>query len=84
MSPTFDPALDLNIERTIHAPPHRIWRAWTDPDLLARWWVPAPATARVDVLDVRPGGGFVTQMSEDGHTFVPHTDGIFVIVDDQR
>lgn len=84
MSPALDPALDLRIDRLIHAAPSSIWRAWTDPDLLARWWVPAPAIARVDVLDVRPGGGFVTQMSASGQEFSPHTDGIFVVAQEHR
>lgn len=55
-SPALDPELDLAIQRVIHAPRHDIWRAWTDPSLLQRWWVPAPTIARVDMLDVRPGG----------------------------
>ncbi|WP_017593850.1 SRPBCC domain-containing protein [Nocardiopsis potens] len=66
----------------IRAPRHRIWRAWTDPALLRQWWVPAPATARVDLLDVRPGGGFVTRMSDGGRDFAPHTDGVFLVVEE--
>jgi len=80
----FDPALDLTIERVIHAPAEKIWRAWTQPELLEKWWVPAPTIARIDVLDVRAGGGFVTRMSDDGASFVPHTDGIFLVVEDER
>lgn len=79
-----DPRLDLSIQRVIRSPAREVWRAWTDPDLLARWWVPAPTLARVDQLDVRPGGGFVTRMSEDGRDFVPHTDGIFLVVEPER
>lgn len=78
---TTDPDLDLVLRRVIHAPPRTIWRAWTDPALLARWWTPAPTLTRVDQLDVRPGGGFVTHMSEDGHEFVPHTDSVFLVVE---
>lgn len=81
--PAVDPQLDLVIQRVIRAPRHDIWRAWTDPAFLQQWWVPAPTIAQVDLLDVRPGGGFVTRMSEDGHTFVPHTDGIFLVVDEE-
>jgi uncharacterized protein YndB with AHSA1/START domain len=80
-----DPTLDLTLQRVIRAPRRTIWRAWTDPDLLARWWVPAPTVARVDRLEVRPGGAFVTSMSDDGGAFVPHTDGIFLLVEpDER
>lgn len=77
-----NPDLDLTIERVIRAPRTAVWDAWTDPRLLEQWWTPAPTSTRVDVLDPRPGGGFVTRMSEDGHTFVPHTDCAFLAVDE--
>lgn len=79
-----DPRFDLTIERLIRAPRRDIWRAWTQPDLLEQWWIPAPMRTRVDHLDVRPGGAFVTQMSEDGTTYVPHTDSVFLVVEDER
>lgn len=81
---TFDPALDLSIQRIIHAPAQDLWNAWTDPQQLEKWWIPAPTVARVDVLDARPGGGFVTRMSDDGEEFVQHTDGIFLVVEEAR
>jgi uncharacterized protein YndB with AHSA1/START domain len=82
---TIDPTLDLTLQRVIRAPRGTIWRAWTDPDLLARWWVPAPTVARIDRLEPRPGGAFVTSMSDDGRAFVRHTDGIFLVVEpDER
>ena len=77
-----DPRLDLTLERVIRAPRAAVWRAWTDAALLQRWWVPAPTVARVDRLDVRPGGALVTSMSEDGDAFVQHLDGIFLVVED--
>lgn len=79
-----DPELDLTISRVIRAPRSRVWRAWTKPGLLEQWWIPAPLTTRVVTLDVRPGGGFVTQMSEDGTTFSEHTDTVFLVVEDER
>jgi uncharacterized protein YndB with AHSA1/START domain len=79
-----DPTLDLTLERLIRAPRQAVWRAWTEPGLLVQWWLPAPAVARVDRLEVRPGGGFVTSMSEDGGDFGPHTDSIFLVVEEER
>lgn len=76
--------LDLTLQRIIRAPRRTVWRAWTDPALLEQWWTPAPTLTRVDQLDVRPGGGFVTRMSEDGREFVPHTDSVFLVVEDER
>lgn len=78
-----DPELDLTLERVIHAPRAVVWRAWTDPLRLSQWWIPAPIVCRVEQLEVRPGGAFVTRMSEDeGETFVPHMDAAFLVVDD--
>ena len=76
-----DPDLDLQIDRVIRAPRARVWKAWTDPLDLARWWLPAPTRCRVDRLDVVPGGAFVTSMSDDGNAYVPHVDACFVVVD---
>ena len=57
-----DPDLDLSIRRVIRAPRSVVWRAWTEPELLERWWIPAPMRLRVERLEVRPGGGLVTLM----------------------
>lgn len=77
-----NPDLDLSIERIIRAPRARVWDAWTDPAQLAQWWMPAPGHCRVERLEVRPGGGFVTSMSDDGDAFVPHLDACFLLIDD--
>jgi uncharacterized protein YndB with AHSA1/START domain len=77
-----NPDLDLTLRRVIRAPRQSVWRAWTDPAQLAQWWVPVPAVARVDRLEVRPGGAFVTRMSDDGVEFVPHMDASFLVVDE--
>jgi uncharacterized protein YndB with AHSA1/START domain len=79
-----NPDLDLTLERVIRAPPATVWRAWTDPSRLERWWVPAPTVARVDRLEVRPGGAFVTSMSDDGDVFVAHMDASFLVVDEHE
>jgi uncharacterized protein YndB with AHSA1/START domain len=79
--PGLDPELDLRIDRVIRAPRSRVWRAWTDPSDLARWWLPAPLRCRVEQLEVVPGGGFVTSMSENGADFAPHVDACFVVVE---
>jgi uncharacterized protein YndB with AHSA1/START domain len=79
-----NPELDLTLRRIIRAPRGAVWRAWTDPAQLEQWWTPAPTLTRVDRLEVRPGGGFVTFMSEDGQSFVPHTDAVFLLVEEEH
>jgi uncharacterized protein YndB with AHSA1/START domain len=79
-----NPELDLAMDRVIKAPPATVWKAWTDPAAFSRWWLPAPLHCRVERLDVRPGGGLVTSMSEDGSVFVPHADACFLVVEEGR
>ncbi|MDT3439315.1 MULTISPECIES: SRPBCC domain-containing protein [unclassified Pseudofrankia] len=74
--------LDLSIERVIRAPRAAVWKAWTDPASLERWWLPAPTLCRVDRLEVRPGGAFVTRLSDDSTEFTPHLDACFLVVDE--
>ena len=81
MTLDLDPNLDLRIDRVIRAPRDRVWKAWTDPRQLRRWWLPAPTQCRIDRLDVVPGGAFVTSMSDDGLAFGPHVDACFVVVE---
>lgn len=78
-----NPDLDLELNRIIRAPRSAVWRAWTNPDELRQWFIPAPTVLRVERLDVRPGGGFVTSLSEDGATFEPHMDAVFLLVEQE-
>ena len=53
-----DERLVVRLERTIPAPPARVYRAWLDPDLLGRWMAPGPFTVTSAEVDERPGGRF--------------------------
>ena len=51
------PALVLT--RFYPVEPEKVWRAWTDPQALKRWWGPGGAEpVAVADLDLRKGGGF--------------------------
>lgn len=66
----FNPQRDLVLERVVPVPPERVWRAWTMPEHLKRWFTPAPWTTPACTLDLRPGGEFrVTMRSPDGDEF---------------
>ncbi len=47
---------ELVLTRLINAPREKVYRAWTDPELLKQWFAPKPYTTPVVELDVRPGG----------------------------
>jgi len=49
---------DFVISRDFDAPRALVWKAWTDPRYLARWWGPSVVTNPVCELEVRPGGAF--------------------------
>jgi uncharacterized protein YndB with AHSA1/START domain len=54
-----DPALPtIRITRDFDAPPDRVFRAWTDPELVARWLGPDETTMRLDAWDARTGGSY--------------------------
>ena len=46
----------LTIERTYPAKPERIWELWTTPEGIEQWWAPDGFEARVQKLDLEPGG----------------------------
>ena len=37
----------IAVDQFIDAPPEKVWRGLTDPELLARWWVPSDIAAVV-------------------------------------
>jgi uncharacterized protein YndB with AHSA1/START domain len=53
---------DLTISRTIKAPRALVWKAWTTPEHLQKWWCPRPWTTEIRGFDLRPGGVFDTLM----------------------
>ena len=62
-----DPKLDLVLERIVDVPPELVWKAWTTPEMLMRWFTPAPWTTPEMEVDLRPGGIFRNVMqSPDG------------------
>ena len=61
------------LDRVIAAPRSKVYRAWLDPALLARWMGPDDFTVTVATVDERVGGVHQVEMLDaDGghHTFV--------------
>lgn len=56
---TFNPKLDLVLERFIEAPKHLVWEALTKPEHLKEWYMPkAWGSVTHCEMDLRPGGKF--------------------------
>jgi uncharacterized protein YndB with AHSA1/START domain len=61
---------DLILTRIIEAPREKVFRAWTEPDLLKQWFAPLPFTTLQVETDVRPGGSsLIVMRSPDGNEF---------------
>ena len=50
---------DLVVKRIIDAPIDLVWKAWTEPDRVMRWWGPQYYTSPSCKMDFREGGKFL-------------------------
>ena len=53
---------ELVLTRVYGVPREKMFQAWSDPSLLARWWAPPGLTLPVCEVDFRTGGTFRTVM----------------------
>jgi len=49
------------LERVFDAPRALVWKTWTDPDLVSRWYGPNVETV-IHRLDAKPGGLWLVEM----------------------
>ena len=49
------------IKRTFNAPRWLVWRAWTDPELVQRWYGPGVESV-IHGFDLKPGGAWLNEM----------------------
>lgn len=67
MTADFPADRELVLTRLIDAPREKVFRCWTEPELLKQWFAPKPWTTPFAELDVRPGGGNqITMRSPEG------------------
>jgi uncharacterized protein YndB with AHSA1/START domain len=70
---------DLILTRMIDAPSEKVFRAWTEPELLEQWLAPLPWTTPKVETDVRVGGSSLFVMrSPEGAEFPNH--GVYLEV----
>jgi uncharacterized protein YndB with AHSA1/START domain len=54
---------DLTLVRTFDAPRDLVFKAWTDPGHLAKWWGPSGFTTTLRKWEPRPGGSILLDMN---------------------
>ena len=63
MSPTRPTTYTVTLHRVLRAPPERLYRAFLDPDAMAKWLPPHGFTGRVLSMDARVGGRYRMQFT---------------------
>jgi uncharacterized protein YndB with AHSA1/START domain len=57
---------EILITREFDAPRHLVYRAWTTPELVRRWWSARRGEATLVEIDLRVGGAWRFVMVADG------------------
>lgn len=69
-SPQKNDKNEIIITRIFDAPRELVWKAWTEPALVMRWWGPTDFTSPFSTIDLRVGGKYLYAMrSPEGQDF---------------
>jgi uncharacterized protein YndB with AHSA1/START domain len=75
-----DPSREIVASRIYNAPRELVWKMWTDPQHIARWWGPKGFRNTIHEMDVRPGGHWRFVMhGPDGRDYDNHSIYIEVV-----
>src|SRR4051812_42567950 len=74
----------VRLQRTIAAPPHDVYRAWLDPELLQRWLTPGGVTMKRAEVEPRVGGHFRIWHQEAGVDVGGFECEILELIPDER
>lgn len=55
-------AKKIHVVREFNAPVEKVWKAWTEPALLEKWWGPKPWIAKTKSMDFIVGGAWLYAM----------------------
>ena len=47
---------ELSVSRLLNAPRELVWKVWTEPEHIAKWWGPDGFTNTIKEMEVKPGG----------------------------
>src|ERR671917_1521128 len=81
---TLPTAKQILITREFDASKHLVYRAWTTPELVKRWWSGNRGEVTVVEIDLRVGGGWRCAMVTDGGFEVAFRGEYREIVPDER
>ena len=76
-------AVPLTLSRLIPAPRAKLWRCWTEPELMKQWFCPKPWRVTHAEIDLRAGGSRLVVMQEREGQEMPHR-GVYLEVVPER
>jgi uncharacterized protein YndB with AHSA1/START domain len=72
------------ITREFDAPRHLVWKAWTTPELVKRWWHANRGEVRLAAIDLRVGGGWRwVSVTPDGFEVAFHGEYLEIVPDER-
>ena len=76
---------ELVMTRTFDAPPHLVFKVWSQPELFRRWWVPSSFPIRLVScdMDVRTGGKYRLEFAHGEGTMAFHGKYLEVVPDER-
>ena len=75
---------EILITREFDAPRHLVYRAWTTPELVERWWAGRRGDMRSVEIDLRVGGRWrYVMVAEGGHEVAFHGEYREIVPDDR-
>lgn len=75
---------ELVLTRLINAPRAKLFRCWTEPELIKQWFVPVPWTIAGAESDVRPGGSSLIVMRDPDGNEYPNPGLLLEVVPDEK
>jgi uncharacterized protein YndB with AHSA1/START domain len=75
---------ELVLTRLIDVPREKLWRCWTEPQLIVQWFTPPPwKTVRAET-DVRPGGSSLVVMQGPDGQEMPNRGVYLEVIKNER
>lgn len=75
---------ELVLTRIFDAPRALVYKVWTDPAHVSKWWGPRVFTNPVCEIDFRPGGGYRFVMRSPGGDEFPMSGTYIEMVENER
>lgn len=78
------PKYELVLDRLLDAPREKLYRCWTEPELMKPWFCPQPWSVSHVEVDVRPGGSNLIVMNGPNGEVAPNRGVYLEVVPNEK